>query len=271
MEGIFSVQDKVIVVTGATGVIGNALVKSLAAAGATVGILGRNEQKVNAFVAELQGKRQQAFGLIADVLDEEALADARQVVKQQWGKLDVLLNLAGGNIPEATIGPDKSVLELSTDALKKVMELNYLGTVLPTQAFLPLMLDRKQGVIINTSSVTAQQPLTRVMGYSSAKAAIDNYTQWLAVELAQKWGQGMRVNAIAPGFFLTEQNRNLLTNTDGSLTSRGTTIKDHTPMGRFGHPDDLSGTLLWLCSDASRFVTGAIIPVDGGFTAFSGV
>lgn len=271
MEQLFSVKDKVIVATGATGVIGSAFSRTLAAAGAIVGVLGRDEQKVNTLVEELKAGGQQAFGLVADVLDEAALAQARETVQQLWGQLDVLLNLAGGNMPEATIGPDKSVLDLSTEALKKVMELNYLGTVLPTQAFLPLMLDRRQGIIINTSSVTAQRPLTRVMGYSSSKAAVDNYTQWLAVELAQKYGQGMRVNAIAPGFFLTEQNRRLLTNTDGSLTDRGTTIQKHTPMGRFGQTDDLSGTLLWLCSDASRFVTGAIIPVDGGFSAFSGV
>jgi NAD(P)-dependent dehydrogenase (short-subunit alcohol dehydrogenase family) len=155
--------------------------------------------------------------------------------------------------------------------LREVLELNYMGTVLPTQAFLPLMLAQKSGTIINISSMAAQRPLSRVMGYASAKAAINNYTQWLAVELARKGGEGLRVNALAPGFFLTEQNRRLLTEDDGSLTDRGKTILAHTPMARFGRPEDLTGTLLWLCSDASRFVTGAIIPVDGGFNAFSGV
>ncbi|AHM62958.1 D-mannonate oxidoreductase [Flammeovirgaceae bacterium 311] len=271
MNPNFSVKDKVIVITGATGVLGTVMAGSLAKAGAIVGILGRNESKVNAFVDELQNKGLQAFALVADVLDEAALAKVRESVAQQWGKVDILLNVAGGNLPGATIGPDQSVLDLSADAVKKVMELNYLGTVLPVQAFLPLMISNKKGNIINISSVSAQNPLTRVMGYSSAKAAIDNYTQWLAVELAHKFGEGFRVNAITPGFFLTEQNRSLLTNTDGSLTSRGNTIKEHTPMNRFGEPDDLTGTLLWLCSDASRFVTGVSVPVDGGFSAFSGV
>lgn len=267
----FSVKDKVIVVTGATGVLGTVMAGSLAEAGAVVGILGRNENKANAFVGELQSRGLQAFALVADVLDEAALAKAKESVEQQWGKIDVLLNVAGGNLPGATIGPDQSILDLSAEAVKRVMELNYLGTVLPVQAFLPLMIAHKKGNIINISSVSAQKPLTRVMGYSSAKAAIDNYTKWLAVELARKHGEGFRVNAITPGFFLTEQNRSLLTNQDGSLTDRGKTIKEHTPMNRFGEPDDLTGTLLWLCSDASRFVTGVSVPVDGGFGAFSGV
>lgn len=271
MHTLFSVEDKVIVITGATGILGTAMTKSLAQAGAIVGILGRTESKVAELVETLQTAGYSAFSLLADVMDEEALAAAREKVQQQWGRLDVLLNVAGGNMPGATIMPNKSILDLSTDALKKVMELNYLGTVLPIQAFLPLMLANGQGTIINISSMAAQRPLTRVMGYSSAKAAIDNYTQWLAVELARKHGEGFRVNAIAPGFFLTEQNRSLLTNSDGSLTSRGNTIREHTPMNRFGEPEDLTGTLLWLCSDASRFITGIIVPVDGGFSAFSGV
>jgi NAD(P)-dependent dehydrogenase (short-subunit alcohol dehydrogenase family) len=271
MNALFSVKDKVIVLTGATGVLGKVMATSLAQAGARVGILGRSENKVAGFVRELKDKGLQAFALVADVLDEVSLAAARESVAQQWGKLDVLVNVAGGNMPGATIRPDQSIMDLSTTDVKKVMELNYLGTVLPTQAFLPLMLQNKKGHIINISSVSAQKPLTRVMGYSAAKAAIDNYTQWLAIELARKHGSGFRVNAITPGFFLTEQNRALLTNSDGSLTDRGKTIKEHTPMARFGEPDDLTGTLLWLCSDASRFVTGICVPVDGGFSAFSGV
>ncbi|WP_224998524.1 SDR family oxidoreductase [Cesiribacter sp. SM1] len=271
MNALFSVTDKVIVVTGATGVLGKEMTTFLAQAGARVGILSRNENKVADFVKELKDQGLQAFGLVADVLHKASLAEACKSVAQQWGKLDVLLNVAGGNMPGAVIRPDQSVIDLSTDDLKKVMELNYLGTVLPTQAFLPLMLQHNKGNIINISSVSAQKPLTRVMGYSSAKAAIDNYTQWMAVELARKHGEGFRVNAITPGFFLTEQNRTLLTNSDGNLTDRGKTIKEHTPMARFGEPSDLNGTLLWLCSDASRFVTGACVPVDGGFSAFSGV
>ncbi len=271
MNGLFSVKDKVIVITGATGVLGTVMAGSLAEAGANVGILGRNKAKVTDFVNELKARGLQAFALITDVLDEAGLAAAREQVAEQWEKLDVLLNMAGGNMPGATIKPDQSILDLSAEEVKKVMELNYLGTVLPTQAFLPLMLAQKKGNIINISSVSSKKPLTRVMGYSSAKAAIDNYTQWLSAELARKHGEGMRVNAITPGFFLTEQNRNLLTNSDGSLSDRGKTILEHTPMNRFGEPGDLVGTLLWLCSDASRFVTGVSVAVDGGFTAFSGV
>lgn len=271
MNKLFSVKDKIIVLTGATGILGKSMASGLAEAGAVVGVLGRNENKVNAFVKELQGAGYRSFALVADVLDEKALIKAREQVDQQWGKLDVLVNCAGGNMPGATIGPDASILDLSADAVKAVMELNYLGTLLPTQAFLPLMLSRQMGNIINISSVSAQKPLTRVLGYSSAKAAIANLTQWLAVELASKHGEGMRVNAITPGFYLTEQNRALLTNPDDSLSDRGKLILAHTPMKRFGAPDDLLGTLLWLCSDASRFVTGISVPVDGGFTAFAGV
>lgn len=271
MNKLFSVEDRIIVLTGATGILGKAMARGLAEAGAVVGVLGRNKSKVDAFVQELQDMGYRSFPLVADVLDEQALLKTREQVAQQWGKLDVLVNCAGGNMPGATIGPDASILDLSTAAVKEVMELNYLGTLLPTQAFLPLMLYRQRGNIINISSVAAQKPLTRVLGYSSAKAAIANLTQWLAVELAQKHGEGLRVNAIMPGFFLTEQNRSLLTNSDGSLSDRGNSILAHTPMGRFGEPNDLLGALLWLCSDASRFVTGISVPVDGGFTAFAGV
>jgi NAD(P)-dependent dehydrogenase (short-subunit alcohol dehydrogenase family) len=271
MESIFSVQDKVIVLTGATGVLGSSMAHALAAAGAQVGLLGRNEAKTRALEEQLSGRGYSTFGLLADVQDEKSLAAAARQLQERTGRLDVLINAAGGNQPGATIMPDQSVLDLSPQALREVLELNYMGTVLPTQAFLPLMLAQKSGTIINISSMAAQRPLSRVMGYASAKAAINNYTQWLAVELARKGGEGLRVNALAPGFFLTEQNRRLLTEEDGSLTDRGKTILAHTPMARFGRPEDLTGTLLWLCSDASRFVTGAIIPIDGGFNAFSGV
>lgn len=271
MESLFSVRDKVIIITGATGILGKAMAKALATAGAQVGIMGRNESKTAALVDTFTTDGHAAFALTADVTDKEALAAAQLQVKEKFGRLDILINAAGGNKPGATIGPDKSILDLDSEAIREVVELNYLGTVLPTMVFLPLMLSQKRGHIINISSAAAQRPLTRVMGYASSKAAINNLTQSLAVELARKYGEGMRVNAIAPGFFLTEQNRMLLTNTDGSLTDRGNTIIAHTPMARFGNPDDLTGTLLWLCSDASRFITGTIIPVDGGFNAFSGV
>jgi NAD(P)-dependent dehydrogenase (short-subunit alcohol dehydrogenase family) len=182
-----------------------------------------------------------------------------------------LINLAGGNRPDAIVSPIQTLEDLSPEAVKKVMDLNYQGTLIPIKCFFPLMLSNKSGNIINISSMAASRPMTRVVGYASAKAAIDNLTKWLSVEFAQKHGQNFRVNAIAPGFFLTEQNRSLLTESNGSLTQRGNQIIAHTPMNRFGEPEDLLGTLQWLCSDASKFVTGTIIPVDGGFSAYSGV
>lgn len=271
MQNIFSIEGKVVVVTGSTGILGGAMATSLAEAGAKVGILGRSEEKVSAKVQELKNQNLEAIGLVADVGDQIALEEANEKIVGRWGKVDILINAAGGNIPGATIPPDKSVLDVSIADLRQVIDLNYIGTVLPTQVFVPSMIKAKKGHIINVSSVSAQKPLTRVMGYSSSKAAIENYTKWLSVELAQKYGEGLRVNAIAPGFFLTRQNKTLLLNDDGSLTDRGATIISQTPMKRFGTPDELVGTLIWLCSDASRFVTGTVVHVDGGFTAFSGV
>ena len=199
------------------------------------------------------------------------MKEVYEQIEKAFGKLDVLINAAGGNLPGAVIQPSQDLMDTDLDELRKVMELNYLGTFIPTKVFLPLFLKEKKGSIINISSMTAQRPLTRVLGYGSAKAAVDNLTQWLAVECCQKYGDGIRVNAIAPGFFLTEQNRTLLTNEDGSLTERGLRIIENTPMKEFGNPEDLLGAVHWLCSDASRFVTGTIIPVDGGFNAYSGV
>lgn len=247
------------------------MARAVASLGARVSILGRNEDEGNQLQKELTSKGFKASFHRVDVLDKESVKKAREAVIKTWGKADVLVNAAGGNMPGATIGPDQSIEDLSIDDLKKVMELNYLGTVIPVQAFLKVFKEQKAGNIINISSMSAQRPLTRVMGYSSSKAAIDNYTKWMAVELATKFGERMRVNAIAPGFFLTRQNKTLLTNEDSSLTDRGNIIVEHTPFKRFGDPSELVGTLVWLCSDASKFVTGTIIPVDGGFNAFSGV
>jgi len=192
-------------------------------------------------------------------------------LRESFGKIDVLINAAGGNMKGAVISPDQNIVDADTNALREVMELNYLGSFLPVKVFLPLLLQAAKGSIINISSMAASRPMTRVMGYSSAKAAIDNLTKWLAVEFCVKHGKDLRVNAIAPGFFLTEQNRSLLTEKDGTLTSRGNKILEHTPMGIFGQPSDLFGVTQWLCSEASSFVTGTIIPVDGGFSAYSGV
>lgn len=270
-KSLFSLAGKTALVTGGTGVLGGAMALALAQAGARVAVLGRNEQKLQEMRHKIQQEGVEGLGLAADVTNAEQLAKANKKLLDTFGTLDILVNAAGGNISGATVTPDQSILDLSEDDLRKIVELNYLGTVLPIQVFSRSMIERKNGTIVNISSMAAQRPLTRVMGYASSKAAIDNYTKWLAVELAQKYGEGLRVNAIAPGFFLTEQNKSLLTEDDGSLTARGKQIVGHTPFGRFGTPEDLNGTLIWLCSDASRFVTGTIIPVDGGFNAYSGV
>ena len=270
-QSLFSLAGKTALVTGGTGVLGGAMALALAQAGAHVAVLGRNERKLQEMVHKIEQEGVEALTLAADVTRTKQLEEASKKLLDKFKKLDILVNAAGGNISGATITPDQSILDLSEEDLRKIVELNYLGTVLPIQVFSQSMIEKKEGNIINISSMAAQRPLTRVMGYASSKAAIDNYTQWLAVELAQKYGEGLRVNAIAPGFFLTEQNKSLLTEEDGSLTARGKQIVSHTPFGRFGKPEDLNGTLLWLCSDASRFVTGTIIPVDGGFNAYSGV
>ena len=206
-----------------------------------------------------------------DVMSKEEMAKAAADVMADAGRVDVLVNCAGGNQAGATVMPDASVFDLSVEAFKQVTDLNLQGTVIPSLAFAKHMAQSGKGAIVNVSSMAAALPLTRVVGYSAAKAAVDNFTRWLAVELAQKHGEGLRVNAIAPGFFLAEQNRTLLTKPDGSLTARGETIVSQTPMGRFGRPEELISTLLWLCDPASSFVTGIVVPVDGGFSAFSGV
>jgi NAD(P)-dependent dehydrogenase (short-subunit alcohol dehydrogenase family) len=269
--GLFSVKDKKIVITGATGVLGESMAKLLAKEGALVLIIGRSTDKINALVESIRVSGGQAEGFIADVTDEKQVESVAAQIGQKHVFIDCLVNLAGGNIPQAIVGPSQKISDLSVEAVNKVMDLNYQGTLIPIKCLFPLMLENKAGNIINISSMAASRPMTRVVGYASAKAAIDNLTKWLAVEFAQKHGENFRVNAIAPGFFLTEQNRSLLTNSDGSLTERGQKIINHTPMNRFGEPEDLLGVLQWLCSDASKFVTGTIIPIDGGFSAYSGV
>lgn len=272
MMDIFSLKSKTILITGGTGVLGKAMIKGLEAAGAgAVIVLGRNKEKLDDLENSYKDSLMRLHTLQADVTDKVSLEKAYDELNTDFSKLDVLINAAGGNMPGATIGEDQSILDLKEEDLRKVMELNYLGTVLPCQVFMKSMIPDKEGTIINISSMAAQKPLTRVMGYSSSKASIDNFTKWMAVEMARKFGEGFRVNAIAPGFFLTEQNRSLLTNEDGSLTSRGESIISSTPFKRFGDPEELVGTLVWLCSDASKFVTGTIVNIDGGFSAFGGV
>lgn len=271
-QNLFELSGQVAVITGGAGVLGGAMASGLAQAGVKVGILSRTAAKVQAKVEEIKKSGGAAMPLVADVLDEEQLQKAKQDIIEQWGKIDLLINVAGGNMSGATIGPDQNFFDLDLGDFDKVVALNLKGTVLPTYVFGEEMAKQKRGSIINISSMTAQQPFTRVMGYSAAKASIDNFTKWLAVEMASKYGEKIRVNAIAPGVFIGEQNRRLLLK-DGAqpLTARGQTIIDHTPMRRFGEPEELVGTLIWLCSPASAFVTGIVVPVDGGFSAFAGV
>ena len=271
MDNQFSLKDKVIVVAGGTGIIGNSFIKGLTAAGATVGILGRNEQVANERVAEVVKSGGKAIALIADVLDEQALEQAKDKVLATFGRIDGLVNAAGGNIPEAIIQKDDDIFGMNMNGMRKAMELNLWGTLIPTQIFGKAMLDAGGGSIVNISSMSSKRVITRVLGYSMGKAAIDCYTQWFAVELANRFGDKVRMNAIAPGFFLTEQNRALLTNTDGSYTERGNLVVKQTPFKRFGHTDELIGALQWLLSDASAFVTGTVVNVDGGFFVNSGV
>ena len=277
--GQFSLEGKVAVVTGGTGVLGGAMARGLAAAGAKVAILGRREAKAHEVADAIAAAGNNAMPLPADVLDEDSLRAARQKLLDNWGRVDILINAAGGNRPDATVFGDITFFNVPRIALEGVVGLNFTGTVLPIQAFGEPMAKQGKGSIINISSMAAQKVLTRVMGYSAAKAAVDNLTRWLAVDLAEKHGAGLRVNAIAPGFFIGEQNRALLIKEDPahgaqdspSLTERGQQIVDHTPMGRFGEPDELVGAATWLASDASSFVTGIVLPIDGGFSAASGI
>jgi NAD(P)-dependent dehydrogenase (short-subunit alcohol dehydrogenase family) len=270
-RNLFDIKGTKILFSGATGVLGASMALYLAQQGAELLILGRTPDKVNALRDQILAQGGKAWGYYADVTDEESLEKVGQLIAAQHESIAVLINAAGGNMPGAVIRPDQTFLDLDTEALKQVMDLNYLGTVFPIKTFLPLLLKNQSGTILNISSMAASRPMTRVMGYASAKAAIDNLTKWLAVELSTKYGPNFRVNALAPGFFLTEQNRTLLTEQDGSLTQRGQQIISHTPMDRFGNPEDLLGALHWLCSDASAFVTGSVVAVDGGFSAYAGV
>lgn len=271
MENRFSVKGKVIVVTGATGILGYSFIKALAEEGAIVGVLGRNEKIANDRVSEIINNGGKAIALIADVTQEEQLFAAREKLLSYYGKIDGLVNAAGGNLPGAVIAPEQDIFQLNFSALKQVMDLNLFGTILPTQIFGEAIAKQGKGSIVNISSMASQQAITKVLGYSMAKSAIDCYTKWFAVELGKRYGDAIRMNAIAPGFFLTEQNRTLLTKEDGSMTERGELVIKNTPFNRFGNPEELIGALLWLLSDDSKFVTGTVVNVDGGFSVFSGV
>ena len=271
MENIFSVKDKMIVVTGATGILGHSFINALAEEGAIVGVLGRNEKVAKQRVNEIVQHGGKAIALIADVTDETQLKAAKMLVLDKFGKIDGLVNAAGGNMPAAVIAADKDIFQLDFAALKEVMNLNLFGTILPTQIFGEAIARQGKGRIVNISSMASQRVITKVLGYSMAKSAIDCYTKWFAVELGKRYGDAIRMNAIAPGFFLTDQNRTLLTNGNGTMTERGGLVIKNTPFNRFGDPQELTGALLWLLSDASRFVTGTVVNVDGGFSIFSGV
>jgi NAD(P)-dependent dehydrogenase (short-subunit alcohol dehydrogenase family) len=265
----FSIQDQVAVVTGGTGVLCSAMCRALAGAGARVAVLGHRSKPAEDLAAEL-GK--DAIGLVCDVLDKKSLQAAAQKVLEAFGRVDILVNGAGGNLAGATTDSTRNFFDLPEAAIRDVFDLNLLGTLLPCQVFGKSMAEQKSGVILNVASMNALRPLTRIPAYSAAKAAVSNFTQWLAVHMAQEYSPQLRVNAIAPGFLLTEQNRYFLTDQDsGELSTRGQAIIAHTPMRRFGTPDDLLGTVLWLVSPASAFVTGIVVPVDGGFSAYSGV
>jgi len=272
MQGLFDIGDKTIVITGGGGVLCGAMAKALGAAGAKVAILDLLEPAANKVADEIKADGGTAIGVKCNVLDKDSIAQAQEKVQAELGPVDVLINGAGGNKKEATTSPDMSFFDLPAEAIRFVFDLNFIGTLLPTQVFGKKMADRGAGIVLNVSSMNAFRPLTKIAAYSAAKAAVSNFTQWLAVHLNQEYGPALRVNAIAPGFFLTEQNRFLLTDEKtGDLTPRGQTIIDHTPMGRFGQPEELIGTVIWLLSDAAKFVTGVVVPVDGGFSAFSGV
>jgi NAD(P)-dependent dehydrogenase (short-subunit alcohol dehydrogenase family) len=271
MNDRYSLQGKVIVVTGGTGILGNSFVNGIVEAGGAVGILGRNRQVAEERAESINQKGGQAIALIADAMDEAELVAARTLLLDKFGRLDGLVNAAGGNMPDGVLQPGEDIFSMNIDGMKKVTDLNLWGTLTPTQVFGEAIAKTGKGSIVNISSMNSKRAITKVLGYNMGKAAVDCYTQWFAVELANRYGDAIRMNALAPGFFLTEQNRNLLTKPEGGYTERGELVIKQTPFKRFGHPDELIGALVWLLSDASAFVTGSMICVDGGFSIFGGV
>lgn len=269
-SALFSLDGKVAVVTGGYGVIGASLASGLAAAGARVAVLGRRRAPAEAHAKDIERTGGEARAVVADVMDDGQLAAARDEVIAAWGRIDILINAAGGNVQRAR-NDDRPAFDVPLDAFDEALRLNLHGTVIPSLRFGEAMARQRSGSIITISSMAAARAISGVLGYSVAKAGIDSLTRWLAVEMARKYGDGVRVNAIAPGFFVSTQNRAVLLNPDGSHTPRARTIIDHTPMSRFGRPEELNGAVQWLCSDAASFVTGVVVPIDGGFSAFSGV
>ena len=268
---MFSLRDKVVVVTGGTGILGDAFINGIVEAGGSVGILGRNEKVAKERTDAINRSGGKAIALVADVLDEAQLINARKQVLDRFGKIDGLVNGAGGNMPDGVLQPDESIFKIRMDGMKKVMDINLWGTLIPTQIFGEAIAESGKGSIVNISSMNSKRAITKVLGYNMGKAAVDCYNQWFAVELSRRYGDKIRMNALAPGFFLTEQNRNLLTKPEGAYTERRESVISPTPFKRFGHPDELKGALVWLLIDASQFVTGSMICVDGGFSIFGGV
>ena len=269
MNELFNIKDYVVVITGGTGVLGRCIAKYLALNGAKVIILGRKEEIGNKIVDDIIKAGGHAEFMKTDVMDSNAVQENCDAIIEKYGRVDTLLNAAGGNMPGATISPDKNIFDLDVEQFRKVLDINLTGTVIPTQIFLKPMVKQGKGSIINFSSMAAFRPLTRVCGYAAAKAGISNFTEFMATECAKKFGEGIRVNAIAPGFFITEQNRALLTNPDGTYTKRGNDVVTQTPYGRMGDPEELCGTIHYMMSDAAKFVTGTVAIVDGGFNAFT--
>jgi NAD(P)-dependent dehydrogenase (short-subunit alcohol dehydrogenase family) len=271
LDSLFKLEGKVAVITGGGGVLASEIGGGLSKAGVRIVFLDINEEAAKIAAQKIEDIGGDAIGLKTNVLDMESLKSTRDTILEKYGRIDILLNAAGGNMPGATISPDKTVFDLDIKDMDKVTTLNYNGTVLPSMVFGEIMSKQKSGNIINFSSMAAFQSITRVVGYSAAKAAVSNFTAWMAMELAMKFEGSIRVNAIAPGFFIGNQNRDLLLNADGSLTERGQQVINKTPMGRFGEARELIGAILFLVSDASSFVTGIVLPIDGGFSTYSGV
>lgn len=268
---LYSIKDKVAVISGGGGVLGSNIAKHFLKAGAKVVIIDIRQEPLDAKLAEFKEISEHCVGYIGNVLDKESLENVRAQIIDTWGRIDILVNAAGGNIPGATLTPEQTFFDMKMEDFNKVTDLNLNGTVLPCMVFGETMADQKSGAIVNISSMATYSAITRVPGYSVAKSGINIFTQWLASEMALKFGEGVRVNAIAPGFFIGDQNRKVLINEDGTLTGRSKKVMARTPMNRFGNIDELNGTVQFLCSEASSFITGAILPIDGGFSAFSGV
>lgn len=271
LEKAFGIKDKIIAITGGSGILGGEIAKGFLQAGAQVILLDKNGEKLNSKVKSLRKFRNKVSGLICNVLQEDELKAINKQIVEKFKRIDVLINAAGGQIAGTTLNIDQSVFDLSISDFNKVTELNLVGTVLPTLVFGKTMAEQRSGSIINISSMASIRAISRVVGYSAAKAAVDNFTKWMAVEMAMKFGNGIRVNAIAPGFFITNQNRKILINKKGNYTARANSIVKMTPFKRFGKPEELVGVTLFLASEASKFITGTVIPVDGGFSVFSGV